>query len=246
MNFNLNISPEELEQIEHYLQGQMTAAEKQSFEMEVAASADLQDKVQQVQLLMLGVQEAELSSKLNRFHKELPAAKKSEAKTVSLFSTKRWMAAAAIVFVLALGTWFLLFRKSSNEKLYAAYFRPDPGLMTTMGTTDNYTFDRAMVDYKTSHYEEAITAWKSLLKNAPQNDTLNYFIGAALQAKGQSAESISYLQKIIAQPQSYFRPDAYWYLGLALLKEGKKEEAVAAIRQSNHPQKEVLLQALSK
>ncbi len=244
MNLNQNISSETFEQIERYLLGQMTAAEKQSFEQELAANKEMQDSVDQVQLLILGVKEGSLSADLNRFHNELPATPIKQLKPVRYISLKRWLAVASVIFILVLGSWFLVFKKSANEKLYATYFQPDPGLITAMSTTDNYVFDRAMVDYKTGKYSEAITAWKGLLQKTPQSDTLNYFIGAASLANGNTNEAIVYLKKVTSQQQSYFLPDAYWYLGLALLKERKKEEAIAAIQQSNHPQKEELLQAL--
>ena len=42
-----------------------------------------------------------------------------------------------------------------------------------------------------------------------------------------------------------YKDDAFWYLGLALLKEGKKDEAIKAISQSTHAEKDELLKKLN-
>ena len=61
-------------------------------------------------------------------------------------------------------------------------------------------------------------------------------------AKPDSAKD--YLLKVIQFNNSYFFKDANWYLGLIALKEGKKEEAIQYIQQSDHPSKQALLQGL--
>jgi tetratricopeptide (TPR) repeat protein len=244
LNRNIPISPEAFERIESYLFGQMTAEDRQVFEQNIATDELLKAQVEQVQLMLIGIKEASLTTKLNHFHNELPASNKV-GKTNNLFTLRRWLVAASITLILALGGW-LLFKKSNNEKLYADFFQPDPGLISAMSTTDNYIFDKAMIDYKTGNYNEAITAWKSLLKNNLNNDTLNYFIGSSYMGLSNTREAIPYLQKVVVIPQSYFVRDAYWYLGLATLKENKLQEAIPLIERSEHPQKTVLLQKIQQ
>ncbi len=145
-----------------------------------------------------------------------------------------------------MGAWLLLGRVGREEKLFSAYYKPDPGLISAMSTTDNYTFDRAMIDYKTGSYDSAIKAWETLLAAKPDNDTLNYFIGSAWLAKEDGEQAIPYFKKVIVLPGSYFKHDAYWYTGLALLKQKKVKEAVSFIRQSAHEQKDALLLKLKE
>ncbi len=63
--------------------------------------------------------------------------------------------------------------------------------MSAMGIGDNYLFNKAMLDYKTGNYKKAIDEWSKLKTSMPQNDTLNYFLGAAQQADGNSAAAIA-------------------------------------------------------
>jgi tetratricopeptide (TPR) repeat protein len=113
-----------------------------------------------------------------------------------------------------------------------------------MSATDNYAFEKAMIDYKKGDYPAAIQAWDSLKKRQPANDTLNYFLGAAHLANKNHGQAVTYLKSVTASATSFFKGDAYWYLGLALLKEGKTEEARAAIQQSTNLNKKELLKKM--
>ena len=130
--------------------------------------------------------------------------------------------------------------------MYSEYYKPDPGLITAMGVSDNYTFEKAMVDYKNGDYDKAIKGWLSLKSNQATNDTLDYFLGAAYQASGQYDTAIPYLEKIASEKENTFNKDACWYLGLALLRKGNKELAATYIQQSGYPQSPELLNALNK
>lgn len=245
MDNTQDIPQEEWERMERYVLNNMTPEERAEFDARLSDDVSLQAKLSELQLLMVGVNEAVLQEKLAAFHQEIPAREKEyrigHRKTSSL---KTWLIAASILFIAGVGGWLLLQRDSSEEELFATYFKPDPGLITAMSATDNYAFEKAMIDYKKGDYNIAIQAWDSLQKQQPANDTLHYFLGVAHLAKENSKEAITHLQKVTASPSSFFKGDAYWYLGLALLKEGKKEEAKAAIQESTHLDKQGLLKKL--
>lgn len=240
MNLQTNISEEELSLIESYLFNNLPPHEQASFSSRLLNDTDLQAKVEEIRLLMLGVNEAVLQDKLNAFHHELPAHVKNRPPS-KITLLNRWLVAAAVIIVIAVGSWLLLNRSTTEEKIFTAYYKPDPGMITAMSTSDNYTFDRAMIDYKTGNYDSAIKAWESLLALEPGNDTLNYFIGSSYLALNKNEKAIPHLQKVITVSNSYFLKDAYWYLGLLLLKEGKRAEAVSLIKKSEHEKSGELL-----
>ncbi len=244
MNLNHNIPPEIFEEIESYLLQDMTAEEQQAFTQKLTGNTLLQEQVHQVRLTIIGIKEQALSESLNGFHKELPKAETATIKKIKKTPLQRWLVAASILLALSVGGLWLYNRSTPNEKLFATYFKPDPGLISAMSSTDNYVFDKAMIDYKTGSYQEAITAWQGLQKNDQQNDTLNYFIGVGFVALRNTKAALPYLQKVVAMPQSYFVKDAGWYLGLALIKEERLQEAIQILNDSEHPQKEQLLKEL--
>lgn len=245
MNTEEQIPHELLEEIERFLNQQMPPVEKEAFLARVSANKELTKNLDEMQLIFLGIQEASLQERLVDFHKEIPhkleQPKKKEGKLLPL---KMWLVAASVVLIISICGWLIFFRQDKNEMLFTEYFQPDPGLVSAMSISENYYFDRAMVDYKTGNYEASIKTLDSLQRITPGNDTLNYFLGTAWLAKKQPGKAIDYLQKASALPNSVFIKDANWYLGLAHLKQGNKKEAIYFIQRSDHLQKEALLSGL--
>ena len=240
MNNNIDITEQELELIDNYLANRLGEADKAAFEAQLAGSEQWREKLKQVKLLSTGIQEAVLRERLNDFHSEASESK-APATIRSISWVKRLAVAASIIAVISALSWVLFFKQSPEEKMYMAFYKPDPGLSTQMGISDNYIFDRAMVDYKTGKYKAAIESWNKLLATNAANDTLQYFIASAQMADNNPAAAIAGFEKVLQTPQSVFTNDAWWYKGLALLKQGKKQEAIAAIEKGEHTQKQPLL-----
>ena len=110
---------------------------------------------------------------------------------------------------------------------------------------NNYAFNKAMVAYKEGKYQEAIGSWEKLYQNNPDNDSLNYFLGAAHLANSEAHKAIPYLENVFPQAESSFQQESLWYLGLAYLKSGEVEKAKEFLEKSNRPEKEELLNQLS-
>ena len=223
----------------------MPQEEYEAFNLKSLNDEELQNKIKSVRLLLVGIQESHLTEKMDVFHKEISSQeKKISQPKAKVFPIKRWMAAASVIVLLGLGALLFLNKSNKQERLYSEYYKPDPGLITAMSTSDNYLFDHAMIDYKTKEYDSAIKTWKGLLESNTASDTLNYFIGSAFLAKEKNDSAIFYFQKVIINEKSYFLNDAYWFIGLALIKEGKITNAIPYIEKSNHQNKEALLQKL--
>lgn len=244
MDNALTITEQEWEQLEGYLNDELGLEERTALEEKFSADAVWQRKLAEVQLVLLGVQEAALQQRLSSFHSDLPAKTTEPRIGLRPAPSRTWLAAASVLLVVCAAAWLLLLRGSREERLFSVYFKPDPGLITAMSATDHYAFEKAMIDYKRGEYAAAIQAWDSLRSRQPANDTLNYFLGEAYLADGHSAKAILYLDKV--QTSSFFYADAQWYLALALVKEVKKEAAVSALEKATHPKKEALLKALQR
>lgn len=240
MNNNIQITEEELQEIDQYLSGQLLPSEKEAFELRLQADATWAAKFNEIKLLAVGIGEVSLREQLNSLHNNIRPENKPTV-VHSMAWIKKLAAAAVILIVVSTLGWFLLFKKSSEEKLFATYYKPDPGLATVMGVSDNYEFERAMVDYKTGDFSAALESWNKQLQQNPGNDTLQYFIASAQMANKEQRAAIDMFDKVIANKNSVFNAEAYWYKGLVLLLQGKTAEASVAIAKSNHPHKEALL-----
>lgn len=246
MNTDNQISQPDFEEIERFVLQQMPANEHEAFAAKIAADNSLRNQVNEVRLLLLGVQEAALGNMLNEFHNDMQPAQK-KGKEVSMFSRNiKWLAAACALVFVATIAWLFFGQIKGSEKLFAKYYKPDSGLITTMGTSDNYTFDKAMIDYKTGNYEVAIKAWEMMLIKSPESDTLNYFLASAYLAQNENEIAIKHYKNVVNVKDSYFINDANWYLGLALLRQDRKEEALPFIERAEHAQKTELLQQIQQ
>ncbi len=247
MNRNIDISQEELEAIEQYIRQEMPVEEKGAFTKRLATDPEFQNKFDTVRLLLVGVQEASLKSRMEAFHTDLHSSTKNTIRSSGkMASIKRWLVAASIILIAALGSLFYLNQETREEKIFDTYYQPDPGLISAMSVTGNYLFDRAMIDYKTGKYDAALKTWENMLVSKPGNDTLNYFIGSAYLAKEMNELALTHFQKVITNPDSYFLDDAYWYIGLVLLKENKIREAILFIEKSEHQNKNPILLRLTE
>jgi tetratricopeptide (TPR) repeat protein len=230
------ISTEEFESIEQHLLGQNSPEQQLAFENTLAADKTWAAKVAEVKLLLAGIETAAFKERIQGYHEQV---KKNipEKRGATIFSLNRkLLAAASVALVVALSVWLFTLRGNSAEKLYAAYYKPDPGLISAMGVGDNYVFNKAMLDYKTGNYNKAIAAWNGLKTEMRQNDTLLYFLGAAQQANGNNAAAIGLLQPLTTDTAQPFYKEACWYTGLALLKQGSTNQAIPYLKKSGRPE----------
>jgi tetratricopeptide (TPR) repeat protein len=245
MDTNYTISTEEFLSIEQYLLGESSAEERLAFENNMKANTSLANKVNEVKLLLAGIETASLQERLNAYHAGLKKNHPQTGRSKVIMLNRKWLAVASIALLVAVSVWLLVLKENKYEKLYAAYYKPDPGLMSAMGIGDNYLFNKAMLDYKTGNYKKAIEEWDKLKSGAQQNnDTLNYFLGAAQQADGNSAAAIALLQSMANDDSKPFYRDACWYLGLALLKQGNTNQAISYIEKSGRPESPELINQL--
>lgn len=225
MNNSENISQERFERIEQYLEGKMSVDERSRFESELTTDPQLAEQLEELRVLILGVETAALKDKMEAFHADLTPVK-DIASGGGNRSTVIWRWSIAAILIVAFGLFWMLKSDNDYEKLYAKHFSPDPGLPTTMSSTANYEFYEGMVKYKQGDYKTALSKWQTIRDDAMGMDTLHYFRGVAYLAKGDPDNSIKYLQPLWNMEDNSFSAETAHYLGLAYLKIGDIEEAI--------------------
>lgn len=243
MNLNTNISQELLESVERYLNKNMPYDEQKAFENKLKSDSDFRMQVEEIKTILLAIESQSLKENLDVYHESISEVTPEVSDTKIRFLQFRKIAAAAAIIIAIGSFWF--FNQNSNAKLYANYFTPDPGLATTMSQNSNFEFYDAMVNYKQGNYKTAISKWKKLYTIKPKNDTLNYFIGVAQMADKNESEAITYLKKVTVSRNSSFKNDAYFYLGLAYLKNDNLELAKKNLTFSSIDNSKALLSELN-
>ncbi len=214
------LSEKDFERIERFILGDMSAEERQSFQKEMEADKELRETVLEQSDLIKSVEAEGLKAELDSIHSELYDSNQKKKSPYLFFSI-----AASLAVLIGFSFWYFNLEDSSSE-LYAEYNYTDPGLPVPMSATDSYDFYDAMVDYKTEDYQTAINKWIILLEAEPQNDTLNYYIGASYFNMDAFDQAEPYLDKILNSTASKFKYKAQYMLFLAELKRGNTEEAL--------------------
>ena len=232
MKDNSNITPDVLEAIERYYNGSMSKDERTTFEAKLDQDTAFKTQVEDIKAILCGIQEQSLKEQLDEFHKELPLQKDLKKSDSKARHFKFRNIAAAVIIIFASATFWMI-NKPSNERLYDSYFKPDPGLPTTMSTSNNFAFYDAMVNYKQGDYKKAIGKWEVLHAKSPENDTINYFLGVAHLANKSEDKAIEYLKQVTDNDHDAFKNDAHYYLGLAFLKDKNIMEAKKNLEMSS-------------
>ncbi len=241
MDNQTNISQEEFERFESYFLNEMHAKDKFNFEKELSENEVFSAKFHSVKAILEGIEETALRENLEGFHQEL-----SENETIKSKKMPWLGIAASFLLLLGLFTWVILTRPSEEEQLFLAHYQPDPGLVTAMGSSMAYEFDRGMVDFKLGEYEAAIMRWEKLSQENPENDTLNYFLGAAYLDLKNTDKAIFYFERVLETASGRFTDDAHWYLGLTYMLKRDFEQARKKLERSNHPDSNTLIKSLQE
>lgn len=240
----LDISQKELILLDQYLDRELDGEAMQQFKNKQEEDPQWDNKLRAVKLLRTGIAEAGLRDAMEQWHQ---VTFEEKAKTSKPMIAWWKMAGVAAGLVLAVGVWFLMNQQDTVSKLYATYYKPDPGLMTVMSNTDDYAFEKAMVEYKSKEYKKAIATWERQLKTQSNSDTLLYFIGAAQQAEGHWQAAEKNLSIVANQSQSAFYKDANWYMALILLKKnGDKNEIIHYLKRSEKEKVNEIIQHIQK
>ncbi|WP_262247566.1 hypothetical protein [Parapedobacter soli] len=239
--YRQDISREEFERIERYLLGSMDTAERVEFERLLSVDKPLRDEVE-LQRQLIGAVEVGAFTASITTEREV----KTPPTTGKQFVYWRYVAAAALLIGVGLvGWWMYRQQMVSEDDLYAAYFRPDPGLPVVMSNDSaKYVFNEGMISYKEGNYDGAINVWKQLAVEKGVTDTLHYYTGIAYLNKNADAVALDYLAPLSENKHSVFHERAIWYLALLKLKEKDYVQAKRLLKQL--PEKEEAVELLDR
>ncbi|WP_313112976.1 tetratricopeptide repeat protein [Aequorivita sediminis] len=249
MKTQIEITQVEWDMIETYLDRENDFdLNKHSISEEIKQIPGYEQKIEYIKKLREEIEDSIRHSKIDDFHKHLNETEDTNVKKLSTPKTKSytlWFSAAAIL-ILLFGIFWMLDSNTTAEKIFAENFKPDIGLPLKMGGADSYEFYEGMLDYKQENYKKAISKWEVLLKENPENDTLNYFLGVANLALGDASESLKYLTDQDRFQEGMFKEEATYYAALAKIKIGEIVAAKVLLKKTPSIQNTKLLRQLEK
>jgi len=222
------LDKQRFEAIEAYLLGTLGAEERVRFEQELMNDAELRQEVQVQRENMLAIE-------LGGLARTLEGIRRSSDLGVGLEEQQRparggWRSylkyAAVVAVLLSVAIWWIA-RPGLNERIYAEYHVPDPGLPVPMSISDDPVFHDAMVSFKMGEYAEAVSKWAPLLQADPTDDTLRFYTASAWLEMGDMTRAIPLFEELAKDGSSSFQRKAQWSLFLAYLRTGATEKLAA-------------------
>jgi hypothetical protein len=223
------------DRISRYLDGEMNAEERNSFEAQMQQDADLKLEVELLKdvnetlkmKLHPGDNELNLRNTIKEMNDEY-FSKKSEQIKIIPFRRYRWVAAAAavLIFTLVLTIW----SPWGKDDLYEQYAAIEmPGIAERSAATDSL-LKLAVTNFNNKKFDDAIPSFETILKDSAQptgpggrpggsqNAFVQYYYGIALLQNNQTERSRAVLTELY-KGASLFKYDAAFYLALSFLKE---------------------------
>jgi len=125
-------------------------------------------------------------------------------------------------------------QKTPNyQRIFAAWFQPykDPSLEPVRrGDAERSPSERFQLLYWEGDYGAALVAFDALGASAKNNDNLLFLKANCLLEKGKAAEAGTILENMERNGRSRFKAQVPWYLALARLQSGSRDEAQTLLR----------------
>lgn len=212
-----------IEEVKNYLEGKMTAQETADFEDRMARDPAFAQEVQ-LNRELLESMNLHFKSKVKR------QLQKEDNKVVGL-QRKKWisnrvLAMAASLALIAVATYFLIFKGVDPAQLFdqyhTTYYNVVDGSVRS-GTPESAQM--AFRRYDQGDFQGAAQSFETLTDEHPDN--LDYYLyqGLSYLEIGETERAVAALKKVLADQASSWAEPAEWYLGLTYLRSGNKKQA---------------------
>lgn len=230
-----NIHTHEL--IDDYLLGKLEGKALDDFEKRLKKDKSFAKKVELHKLIIEGIIESEdqrIQDIMDQADEELAGPLKRKV----LF-LKNYRYAAFILVLLAIGAYFLFFNESKTERLFSEYFSPYKNDLITYTRGNKIPADfnelsqesynkvvSGMKAYDNGQYKKAADLFGQVIEKYSSQPELIFYLSISqleIDEPQKAVNNLFYLQNL---PDFRYKYETVWYLALAYLKKGNKNEAL--------------------
>lgn len=221
----------DLELIEQYLNGELTAEVIQEIEDRLERDEAFRKHYDDTKELLEGIDFAarnETLSKLRSIEDTLPPFK--EVKTVSFYQKPWVLGVAASISIIIFSAYFIFFQNqvTSNEELFNEHFEVYPNIIapTVRGTVVNKKAlkEEAYYNYDLGEYDTALKLFNQLSENEDEG-AIHLYRGICFLMLNENENAIGSFRTYKYSSFQLFLPQINWYMGLAYLKLGQIKNA---------------------
>jgi tetratricopeptide (TPR) repeat protein len=216
--------------IERYIAGEMDAAEKRWFELELEGNNSLQKELR----LRTKVDSALVRHDIIDLRNKLMAIEKQRKEKMVATGTRRTTGlrfAAVITALLILGGLYLLSNShQSNDSLYMKNFQVYASSnISRSGETKLSDFEAALALYNKNDFTGAALLFRDYLNSKPASMEANLIYGVAEMKNNNFPAATSSFRSIIENADNFYIDKAQWYLALCYVKTSENKEAVSQL-----------------
>ncbi len=225
------------QEIEQYIEGELSEEMVASFEEELNFNPDLATEVRLQKEVNEAIAESDvmdLRASLNQIRKE-KEEDQEERKVASLPKIRKIWATVAACAVLALGIAGILhlMNRSSEGDIYAQNYTKYEiaGVVRSNSLDVDNAFKMALNRYNKAEYNEAALLFESLLQNNPVDPSGNFYAGVTYQEMKEYDKAIQRFEMVLRDEDNLFIQQAQWYIGLCYLETNQRRKAIEYLEQ---------------
>ncbi|MEO1514752.1 MAG: hypothetical protein AAFV95_07060 [Bacteroidota bacterium] len=234
---------QEYEQIERYLDKQMSVEERARFEARLAQEEALRQEVQlqrELAEVLAGEEVHELRTRIKEVDEVWKASSGRPSKpSRSIFSIRSIIGIAALLAIGIFTYTFLQPGTKDASELYAQHYEPYQLLLedrsTSPGQPNAQDLQQAIRAYQQANYPEAARLFAALQQQAPDNPTYAFYAALCALSTGQSQQAIDELSRLQSGDHLLVE-QSRWYLALAHLQAENVTAAKAVLSQIENGQ----------
>ncbi|MCB0665677.1 MAG: hypothetical protein KDC80_07640 [Saprospiraceae bacterium] len=167
-----------------------------------------------------------LDARFNQWVEQKEVSKVKKGRTRTMLILQR---VAAVILVLLIPT-VLIFQPGQSKRLANRYFEAPRSTYVMLNRGDQATeqtsLNEAFTLYEKGEFSKAAIAIENLVADNPEKKDLKFYQAISLYASGQIEESIPLLESCTTEPYQELDERSPWYLGLAYLKKGERDQAI--------------------
>ena len=228
---------EKFEQIEAYLEGELSGDALQRFEAALKSDSALQKEVElhrdlaattvdpeesafSTMLRQIDAQTRATSSDPPKLKAAVNREKAASKNTGSVVSFRTWSVAIAAMLVLAAGAILFLPKSSDPGSLATANIEVYQAPAALRGETDNLktTSKEGFAAYDRGDFEQAAKSLQTASEGIPNNPDILFFLGMSYLQLEQSQQAVSTFEQLGRLGDTQWSDDGEWHLMLALIQ----------------------------
>lgn len=223
------------EEIEAYLEGNLSRPELVAFESRMEQDPELKQQVSLHQRIAAAVADQEEIQLENTLQEVVEQEGGGTVRFFARFPVMRYAAAAAIALLIAISIWWSVssvLTSDSPQELFAENYEFYPGPASLRGSEDPIPYnptEQAFLAYQQHDFQAAKEQFSELLAEDPTNTELIFFQALCNLELDNTNQARTGFGQVIDQGNNFYLMQSRWYLALAWLKEGNSEEATTIL-----------------